>query len=160
MLSDLRYAIRLLLKSPGFTLITVATLAIGIGANTAIFAAINAAFLRPLPYPEGERIVRLWESMGPGWYGSVSEENLADWQEQTRTVERFVAVVNDSFNLAVDSPERIQGQAVTQDFFALFGTQPQLGRGFTPDEMQPGANRVVVLGSGLWRRQFGADPKI
>src|SRR5262249_57578312 len=99
MLSDLRYAVRTLAKSRGFTIVTVATLAIGIGANTAIFAAIRAAYLRPLPYPDGDRIVRIWESMGPGWRGSVSEEDLTDWEAQTTTLVDFTAVVNDTFNL-------------------------------------------------------------
>src|SRR5262249_23682388 len=146
--------------SRGFTIVTVATLAIGIGANTAIFAAIRAAYLRPLPYPDGDRIVRIWESMGPGWRGSVSEEDLTDWEAQTTTLVDFTAVVNDSFNLAQDSPERIQGQKVTEGVFRLFRVQPALGGTSTADEMKPGQNRAVVLSHGLWRRQFGGDAKI
>jgi putative ABC transport system permease protein len=160
MLADLRFALRTLSKSPIFTLITVVTLAIGIGANTAIFAAVRAIFLRPLPYPDGDRIVRVWETFGRGGLGSVAQENFRDWQAQTRTLQDMVAVQSESFNLAADNPERLQGHSVTDGLFRLLGQRPLLGRTFSPGEFNPGNDQVAVLSHGLWLRHFGSTPDI
>jgi putative ABC transport system permease protein len=156
--SDVRFAVRTLIRARGFALITVAILAIGIGANTAVFAAVRAIFLRPLPYPDADRIVRLWEAMPGGFRGSVSEQNFLDWQAQTRSLEDMVALKGDSFNLAVERPERIAGLYLTDGAFRLLGARPLLGRAFAPEEFQPGQDRKVVLFHGLWKRAFGGDP--
>jgi putative ABC transport system permease protein len=161
MFSDLRFALRTLVRARGFSLVTIATVAIGVGANTAIFAAVQALFLRPLPYPGGERMVRLWEVIPPfRGTGSVSEEDFLDWKAQTRTLEDMVAVSERSFNLAVKSPERIVGLKVTDGIFRFLGVQPLLGRPFLPDDFAPGQPSTVVIGHGLWRRAFGGDPGI
>src|SRR5215475_9715359 len=156
---DFRFALRTLIRARGFAAVTVANLAIGIGATTAIFAAVSAFFLRPLPYPDADRIVRLREWVGE-LKGSVSEHNFLDWKEQTGTLDDLVALTDESYNLASESPERIQGQRVTENFFRTFRTAPALGRPFTAEEMRPGAAPVVVLAHGLWRRHLGGDPKI
>jgi predicted permease len=156
-LTDLRYALRTLLKARGFALVTIATLAIGIGATTAIFAAVSAFFLRPLPYARADGIVRLNAWFNREWTGSVSEEDFIDWKNQSRTLDDFVAWTDDSFNLAADSPERIQGQRVTDGLFTLLGAAPAVGRTFAAEEFQPGADKVVVLSYGLWQRHFGGD---
>ena len=157
LLSDLRFALRTLVKARGFALVTIATLAIGIGATTAIFAAINAFFLRPLPYADADRIVRLNAWFNKQWTGSVSEEDFVDWKDRTRTLQDFVAWTDDSFNLAVDSPERIQGQRLTDGMFKLLGIAPALGRTFAAEEFEPGAGNAVVLSWGLWQRHFDGD---
>ena len=156
-LANLRYAFRSLARAPGFTLVSIATLAIGIGATTAIFAAVSAFFLRPLPYPEGDRIVELREWFDREWTGSVSEKNFAAWKAQSRTLDDLVAYIPASFNVAAGSPERVRGNRVTDGYFRLFRASPALGRVFTADDV---ASRVVVLSHGLWQRRYGGDPDI
>ncbi|MGH9796190.1 MAG: ABC transporter permease, partial [Candidatus Acidiferrales bacterium] len=163
-IADLLYSLRLLRKSPGFTLAAMLTLALGIGANAAVFSILNAVMLRPLPFPEPERLVRLWESNPQrGWpFFSASQPNFLDWRERNRSFERLAASSGWTFNLSgVDEPERISGLRVSHDFFPLLGAQPALGRNFLPEEDAAGASaRVVLMTHGLWQRRFGADPAI
>ncbi|HTF36942.1 MAG TPA: ABC transporter permease, partial [Blastocatellia bacterium] len=160
-LQDLRYAIRALRKNPGFATVAVLTLALGIGANTAIFSVVNAVLLRPLPYPEPGRLVMVWESEKSGDPTLVSPANFVDWLEQSETCSQIAALRGWDANLSgVDEPERLRGAMVTADLFTALGVAPVAGRTFLPEEDQPGRNRVVVLGYGLWQRRFGSDPEI
>ena len=160
-LQDLRYGIRLLVKHPGFTIVAVLTLALGIGANSAIFSVVNAVLLRPLPFREPERLVKLYETLPQGGTGSVSVPNLIDWREQNSVLTEISAYQFADFNLqGSEQPERVLGATVSSNFFDIVGVQPQLGRTFTKGEDQPGADRVVVLSNQLWRRNYGADPQV
>src|SRR5262249_36463790 len=158
---DLRYSIRMLSKNPGFTFVAVFTLALGIGANSAIFSVVNAVLLRPLQFKDPEQLVRIWEKLPQGGTGSVSVPNLTDWREQNDVLAGIAAYSSANFNLqSRDSPERISGAAVTSDFLDVLGIPPLLGRAFQAGEDLPGAHRVVVLSHQLWQRNFGADPQI
>ncbi|MCI0336773.1 MAG: ABC transporter permease [Acidobacteria bacterium] len=159
---DIRYGLRMLMKRPGFTLIAVITLALGIGANTAIFSVIYAVMLRPLPYWESERLVMIWETDNPGREpGSVAPANFLDWRAQSRTLEDMAASRHWGFNLTGrDRPEQLNGAVVSTNLFPVLGVKPILGRAFRPEEGQPGSSRVVILSEGLWQRRFGADPNI
>ncbi len=163
LLQDLRYAIRTLLKQPAFTLVALLTLALGIGANTAIFGIVNAVLLRPLPYHEPDRIVLLW-SHWTNWTKTwLSEPELADYQRQARSLEHVAAFSSTSFNLTGgpgSEPLRVLAAQVQSGMFAALGATPIAGRVFTADEDRPGHERVVMLTEGLWRSQFGSDPSI
>jgi len=163
LLQDLRYAIRTLLKQPAFTLVALLTLALGIGANTAIFGIVNAVLLRPLPYHEPDRIVLLW-SHWTNWTKTwLSEPELADYQRQARSLEHVAAFSSTSFNLTGgpgSEPLRVLAAQVQSGMFAALGATPIAGRVFTADEDRPGRERVVMLTEGLWRSQFGSDPSI
>jgi predicted permease len=159
-LKDIRYGIRGLLKRPGFTAIVVITLALGIGANTTIFSVVNAVLLRPLPYKEPDRLIRIWESNpGRGWPDfSASAPNFKDWQKQQTVFEHLAAQEISTFNLAGDGqPERIAAASITANLFPMLGVSPALGRSFLPEEEQVGRDRVVILSHGLWQRRFGGD---
>ena len=159
---DLRYGARMLLKRPGFTLIAVITLALGIGANTAIFSVVNGVLLRPLPFKEPDRLVMIRETWLPKFPEfSVSPGNFLDWKRQNTVFERLVAFRGASFNLiGAGDPEQVRAMRVTDGFFAMLGGQPQIGRDFLPEEDQPGRANVVLLSHGFWQRRFGGDPKI
>jgi Acidobacterial duplicated orphan permease len=160
---DLRYGLRMLLKNPGFTIIAVIALALGIGANSAIFTVVNAVLLRPLPYKNPERLVMVWEDNSKQGFprDTPAAANYVDWRDQNHVFERMAATVEISFNLTgAAEPERIDGQRVSASLFQLLGVEPQLGRTFRPEEDQPGANHVVILSHGLWQRRFGSDPAI
>jgi predicted permease len=156
---DLRYSARMLVKHPGFTLIAVFTLALGIGANTAIFSIVNAVLLRPFPYHAPEQLVTLGEFVPRG---SVSYPNFVDWRAQSTAFESASALRgNESYNFAgVGEPERVQGRLVSAGFFSMLGIKLHLGRDFTVDDDRPGANPTVVLSYSFWGRKFGADPNI
>ena len=163
MLQDLRYGARMLMKHPGFTFVAVLTLALGIGANMVIFSVVNAVLLRPLPYPEPERLIRLWESNpGRGWPEfSASAPNFEDWRKQQAVFEQLAAYEFNTFNLTGSGePERVAGVNVTANLFQVLGVLPALGRNFLPEEEQAGRNRVAILSDGLWQRRFGADPAL
>ena len=156
---DLRYSARILVKHPGFTLVAVLTLALGIGANTAIFSIVNAVLLRPFPYHAPEELVTLGEFVPRG---NVSYPNFVDWRAQSTLFEAVSAVrSNESYNFTgTGEPERVQGRLVSAGFFSLLGMKPILGRDFVPEDDHPGANPTVVLGYSFWSRRFGNDPNI
>jgi putative ABC transport system permease protein len=161
--SDLSYGIRSLLKRPGFTAIAVATLALGIGANTAIFSVVNKVLLRPLPFTDPERLVQVWEAdlkRGRPTM-SVSYPNFADWRDQNQVFEQIAAYSDRTFNLTGNAePERIEGAIVSPALFPLLGVKPVLGRVLLPEEDHPNKVFSVVMSEGLWRRRFNSDPQI
>src|SRR5262245_32903909 len=155
---DLRYGARMLLKKPGFTLIAVITLALGVGANTAIFSAVNAVLLRPLPYPESEQLVRLLAmdtARGARDIGA-SMPDYREWRKRNQSFAHLAAYRTSDYNISGDEePERVVGARVDTDFFPLLGVNPAQGRGFSGEEGVYGNHRVVVLSEALWRRRFG-----
>jgi putative ABC transport system permease protein len=162
-LHDLRFALRMLLKNPGFTIVTIIALALGIGANTAIFSVVNTVLLRPLPYKDPERLVMVWEDASKSGHprDTPTAANFVDWRNQNQVFEGMAAITDESFNLTgVGDPERLEGMRVSAALFPLLGVEPQLGRVFTAAEDQPGSQRVVLLSYGLWQRRFGGDPSI
>ncbi|MDQ3917671.1 MAG: ABC transporter permease, partial [Acidobacteriota bacterium] len=161
---DLRYTLRVLAKSPVFTSVAVITLALGIGANTAIFSVVNAVLLRPLPYREPNRIVWVW---GTCPLNDIKQEEASypdfnDWRQQSRAFDGMGGSARTSMILTGGDgePERVPGAVVVGDFFSVLGVEPMLGRKFLPEENESGKNRVVILSYGLWQRRFGGDPKI
>jgi predicted permease len=158
---DLRYAVRMLLKSPGFAIIAIVTLALGISANTALFSVVNGVLLNPLPYPHSEQLVGVYAT-APG-YGrtSISYPNFLDWQRDTKTLSSMAIFRNQDYNLTGSTEgERLNGYMISADFFSTLQVKPILGRTFRPDEDQVGAAPVVILGGGLWQRKFGSSPDI
>jgi putative ABC transport system permease protein len=158
---DLRFGIRMLLKQPGFTVIALSTLCLGIGANTAIFSIVNAVLLRPFPYQAPERLVLLRERVSEGTAFSPSYLNFADWRAQNTLCSSMAAVRGDeSFNFTGSGePERLQGRLVSAEFFATLGIRPVVGREFVAEEDGPGAAPVVILSYRFWQRRFHADPR-
>ncbi len=161
LLQDLRYALRQLRKSPGFTAVAVTTLALGIGANTAVFSVIDAAMLRPLPYVQPERLIAA-ESVNthaPG-FGALSYPDFFDWRSRNHTLTHIVSYHDTSFTLTgLDRPVHLDGHIVSWDFLPALGVNPELGRGFTADEEKVGT-RVVLISHALWASQFGSDALI
>ncbi len=165
-LKDIRYAFRFLKRNPTFTLIVTCTLALGIGANTAIFSIINAVLLRPLPFKEPERLVMIWETLVKDGIDHVpaSAPNYFDWKEQSRSFEDMATIFFSpeyGFNLAINGvAERVPGGQVSASLVPLLGIRPLLGRNFLPEEDKPGGPPVILLSEGLWKRRFGADPTV
>jgi len=160
---DLRYGARMLVKNPGFTLIAVFTLALGIGANTTIFSVVNAVLLRPLPYQAPERLAQVWETWLPGEVssGHVSPNNFADWRKQARSFDELGAYWLWLYTLTgTNEPTEVAGMKVSANFFATLGVSPQLGRAFLPEEEQPEKNRVAIISHGFWQRRFGGDAAV
>src|SRR6185437_7357900 len=162
-LQDIRYAFRQLGKKPGFTAVAVISLAVGIGANTAIFSVVNAVLLKPLTYPDPDRIVQflLTSPQGSGPGASVTKFNI--WKQHTQVFQDVPAYDfgGPGLNLTGGAyPEQIQGIHVTKDYFRLFGAEVATGRTFTTEEDRPNGGHVVVLSNGLWKRRFGGDPGI
>jgi len=158
---DLRYGLRMLVKHPGFTAITVLTLALGIGANTAIFSVINGVLLKPLPYREPEQLVRLFESSQRQPRFPMSPANFQDYREQNSTLAALAIYTREDLELEMnDKPERMAAMHVSAGFFELLGFQPLMGREFNRDEELLDNSRVVILSYGLWQRRFNADPQI
>jgi putative ABC transport system permease protein len=161
-MSDLRFAMRQLRKSPGFTFVAVLTLALGIGANTAIFSVVNAVLLRPLPYPQPDRLVYLNEVI-QGTDTSIALPDYVDWRNDSKSFEHLAISRLESRNIsgiAGGEPERISVAYVTATFFNVIGLPPQIGRIFTEDEDKPGAPSLAVISDGLWDRVFHRDPNI
>jgi putative ABC transport system permease protein len=159
--ADLKHAFRVLRKSPGFTAAAISALAIGIGANTAIFSVINTVLLMPLPYPEPDRIVVLMNSSPQGTFPAASVTKYNVWRRQTQVLEDITAydTGGPGINLTGgDRPEQLKGIHVSYEFFHLFGAQPSLGRTFTADEDRPHGGNLVVISNGLWQRRFASDP--
>ena len=161
MFQDLRYGMRMLLKQPGFTLIAVLTLALGIGANTAIFSVVNALLLRPLPYVESERLLLLSEKSREGERLDVAYPNFADWRARAQSFEGMAAAYTSNFNLTgVEKAARVEGCVSNWNFFPLLGVNPQLGRLFTEEDDRYGAARVVMISHELWRTRFGGEANV
>src|SRR5438067_6425639 len=162
LLQDLRYALRMLAKQPAFTAIAILTLALGIGANTAIFSMINSVLLRPLPYPQADRIMVLNESSGPGQDFSVALPDYFDWQKETKTFEHLACTHKESRNLSGipgREAERVSTASVTRNFFNIIGLSPQIGRVFSEDEDKVGAPPVAIISDRIWQRVFNRSPK-
>jgi len=163
MIQDLRYGVRTFLKNPGVTAIAVFTLALGIGANTAIFSVVHSVLLRPLSYPDSERLAVVWQKYTKRGWGivPVSYPNFAAIREQSQVFENASAASFGEFNLTADGgPERLMGLRVSADFFSVLGVSPAMGRAILPEEDKPGAQRVAILSHGLWQRRFGSDAGI
>jgi putative ABC transport system permease protein len=159
---DLRYAVRALLRQPGFTAAVVLTLALGIGANTAIFSVVNGVLLRPLPYPNDAQLMMVRTRFASGQTETASLPDYTDWKAQSSSFSRVSAYASSNDNLAAvgGEPERVPSARVLPDFFATLGVSPAAGRWFLPEEFVFGAHRVVVLSHGLWQRRFGANRSI
>jgi predicted permease len=163
LLKDLKQALRMLRHSPGFTVTAVAAIALGIGANTAIFSVVNTVLLKPLPYPEPDRIVRLMNSLPQGDFPAASVPKYNVWRAQTNVLEDVAAYDGGGPGINIsggDRPEQLRGIHVSHEFFHLFGANAALGRTFSAEEDRPGGANVVVLSNGLWKRRFGSDPAI
>src|SRR5580700_1812931 len=162
LLFDLRYAVRMLLRAPGFSFIAIATVALGVGATTAIYSVIDATLLHPLPYPNPTELVHVQDDL-PGVGAQDVGMSVPEWKDLERSG-IFQVVAIDGFasvNLTGGSkPERISFKSVTPNYFAMLGVDAQLGRTFDPHDPTPGYNLEVVLSDGLWRREFAADPHI
>jgi predicted permease len=158
---DVRYAIRMLAKNPGFTIIAVLTLALGIGANTAIFSVVNGVMLNPLPYPQPNRLVSMYRKVFGFEQGSVPYLSFQDWQKQNRTTEAMASYRDDNYNLTgMGDAERVPVGQVSAEFFPVLGDKPTMGRFFNADDDRPGASPVIVLGEGFWKRKFGGAPDV
>jgi len=162
-MNNVRFAFRQLIKNPAFSAVAILTLALGIGANTAIFSIVNAVLLRPLPYPDADRIMVLNESSGPGQDYSVAFPDYFDWQKDNTVFEHLAATRKESRNLSGipgRDPERISCASVTRNFFNIVGLRPEIGRTFSEDEDKVGAPPVAVISDRLWRRAFNADASV
>jgi putative ABC transport system permease protein len=158
---DIRFGLRMLRKSPGFTMVAVAALGLGVGANTAIFSVVNAVLLRSLPYHDPQRLVMVWEDASKVGFprNTPAPGNYSDWKTKIPAFEDVAALDARDFNLTGDGePEKIGGAGVTSNLFSVLGVKPRLGRVLLPEEDKPGADPVVVVGYGLWVRRFGGDP--
>jgi putative ABC transport system permease protein len=162
LLQDLRYGVRMLTKSPGLTFVAVLALALGIGANSAIFSLMDSLLFRPLLVKDIDRLVLVWENnVRSDTTMDPSPANYLSWKEQSQSFEDIAGVTESSFNLSGgDRPERVGAANVSANLFPMLGVPPLLGRTFAAEEEKPGNNRVIVLGNGLWQRRFGSDPNI
>ncbi|HXD34185.1 MAG TPA: ABC transporter permease [Pyrinomonadaceae bacterium] len=163
LINDIRYGVRGLLKRPAFTAIAIITLALGIGANTAIFSLVNAVLLRALPYHDADRLVMVWEDASFAGFpkNTPAPANFADWRSQNQSFEGMAAITTKSFNLTGQGePEKLEANTATANFFSLLGVQPMLGRGFVPEDDNPPGNRVAVVSYELWQRVLGGEASI
>ncbi len=158
---DLRYAVRMLLKSPGFAIVAILTVALGIGTNTALFSVVNGVLLNPLPYPHSEQLTTVFAT-APGYsHTTVAYLNFLDWQHDNHTFSSMAIYRNEDYNFSdASEAERLSGYMISADFFRALGVQPVLGRTFRADDDQLGAAPVAVLGGGFWKRKFGSSPDI
>jgi len=161
-LDDLRYAIRQMANSPGFAIVAILTLTLGIGANTAIFSVVNAVLLNPLPYPQPDRIVILFRETPNFKTGSISYPNFDDWRRENQSFSSMAAYrgMGGATLSGGGEPESVMGEMVSAGFFEILGIRPVLGRTFTEDEDRLGANPTVMIGEGLWERKFASDPRV
>ena len=161
LLQDVRYGLRMLAKSPGFAAIAILTLALAIGANTALFSVVNGVLLNPLAYPHPGQLVAIFGKTPGSNQGFVTYLNFLDWQRDTQTISSMAMYRNQDYNfIGTGEAERLSGYMVSANFFSTLGVTPLLGRGFLPDDDHPGAAPVVILGGGLWKRKFGASLSI
>src|SRR5215510_9498166 len=159
---DLRYGVRMLVMKPGFTIVALMALALGIGANTAIFSVVNAVLLRSLPYKDPDRLI-VPATVKPGAYdrGSVSYADIVDWQKEDQVFDSVAAIQPGSRDLTGSGdPVRVSAARVSEDYFRVMGAEPLLGRTFLPEEQQPNGPSVAVLSYGLWQRRFGGDRSV
>jgi hypothetical protein len=153
---DVRYAGRMLGKNPGFSAVIVLTLALGIGANAALFSVVNGVLLNPLPFPQPEQLVALNQSKPNVAAGSISYPNFLDWQKENQTFSAMAISRESSFALVgTGEAERVRGRRCSVNLFSVLGVAPALGRNFLPGEDEPGASPVVMISAGLWQRRFG-----
>ncbi|HKS40086.1 MAG TPA: ABC transporter permease, partial [Blastocatellia bacterium] len=158
---DIRYGVRVLLKGRAVTAIAVLALTLGIGANTAIFSVINAVLIKPLPYPQPDRVVRVYEKSAKFDQMSISYPNFLDWQKQSKSLEAISVFRYQGFNVTgAQGPERIEGRMISATFFTVLGVQPAIGRSILPEEDRPGGPFAVVISYALWQRRFGGDPNL
>src|SRR5215469_1548071 len=158
---DIRYALRMLVKNPGFTIVAVLTLALGIGANTAIFSVVNAVLLSPLRYQQPERLVALYERQPDFEHSSISYPNFLDWRRMNHSFTAIAAFREDVFTFTgAGEPERLKAEMVSAEFFPILGVQPVLGRHFRIEEDQVGSQPVVEISGGFWKRKFGSSPDV
>jgi predicted permease len=156
---DLRYGVRMLVKNPGFTLIVVITLALGIGANAALFSLVNGVLINPLPFPQPEQLVALNQRLPNTGAGSISYPNFLDWQRENQSFSAMAVSRSSSFALiGAGEAERVRGRRCTANLFSVLGVKPVLGRDFAPSEDERGAAPVVIISAELWQRRFGASP--
>ncbi len=161
MIQDLRYAVRMLLTNPGFTAVVVLTLALGIGANAALFSVVNGVLLNPLPFPQPEQLVTLHQSKPNFETGAIPHPNFRDWQKGNQTFSAMAISRGTGFSLTgLGEAERVSARYVTADFFSVLGIQPVLGRTFSPGEDEPGREPVVVISAGLWDRKLNSAPDV
>jgi putative ABC transport system permease protein len=159
--NDLRYAVRMMFKNRGFTVVAIVTLALGIGANTAIFSVVNAVLLRPLPYKDSNRLVWFWENQPDFRHSNLSPADFLDFQAQNHAFEDITAYRRMDFTLTGDrEPEQIHGLIVSANYFSLLGVEPEAGRVFQQQDGRAGATRVAVVSHGLWQRRFAGDPNL
>jgi putative ABC transport system permease protein len=166
LLKDVRYALRMLWKQPGFTAVAVVALALGVGANTAIFSVVNTLVFRPLLFPDADRLVQVWATNPqlPGEFAThheVSPGDVAEWRADANSFEDIALYRHTTYNLTgAGEPERLEGARVSANFFKVLGAGPAAGRALSPEDDRAGAERVVVLSYGLWQRRFGSDPQV
>ncbi|HKQ86464.1 MAG TPA: ABC transporter permease [Candidatus Acidoferrales bacterium] len=159
LLQDIRYAIRILAKAPGFTIIAILTLALGIGANTALFSLVDGVLLNPLPYAQPDRLVAVYTHTRNFNHSSISYPNFLDWVRDNRSFSGLAAFRSDDMNMTgLGEPERLRAEMVSANFFSILGVKPVVGRSFVPQEDQIGAAPVVLISEGLWKRKFAASP--
>ena len=162
-LQDLRYGLRMLVRNPGFAAVAVMTLALGIGANTAIFSVVNATMLEPLPFPNRDRLVMVWEHS----YKNGRERNVVNpgnflrWRERVRSIRNMAMIVKNEINVTgKGEPERVASAIVSPALFSITGIRPIIGRTFVPDEEKPGNEHVALISESYWRSHFAGDPKV
>ena len=160
-LQDARYGLRMLSKSPGLAAVAILTLALGIGANTAIFSIVNGVLLRPLPFPAPDRLAMLWERQADGNISNTSYATFVDWKRESRSFAGMAAISSWQPTLVKEPGAQVlTGFRVSANLFEVLGVQPERGRTFLASEDAPGKNLVVMLSHDLWRRSFGGDPEI
>src|SRR5208283_2445459 len=161
LIQDLKYGLRMLAKNPGFTAVAVLTLALGIGANTALFSVVNGVLLNPLRFTEPDRLVADYTNAPTFAKLTTSYPNFLDWARDNRSFSALAAYRTDYFNLTgLGDAERVPAEMISASFFPLLGVKPIIGRTFLPEEDQVGRAPVVLLSEGLWKRKFGASPEV
>jgi predicted permease len=159
LLQDMRYGVRMVAKSPGFAAIAILTLALGIGANTALFSVVNAVLLNPLPYHQPDRLVAIYGKTKEFSHSSISYPNFLDWVRSQRSFSSLAAFRQENYNLTgAGEPERVKAEMVSANFFSVLGVNPVAGRLLRPEEDQVGAPPVALIGAGFWKRKFGSSP--
>ncbi|HEY2016420.1 MAG TPA: ABC transporter permease, partial [Bryobacteraceae bacterium] len=158
---DIRYCWRLLRKTPGLTTVMVLTLAIGIGANTALFSVVDGLLLRPLPYPDSDRLITVWSKSPHGDQGNLSPADFIDYRDQNHAFDRLSGIAQAEFNISVrGAAERLKGFRTSAGFFETLGVKPALGRSISAEDDRPGAAPVAILGYSAWQRWFDGDPRV